>query len=928
MLGDYLSKRSEQSPEPTDGGAPNRGPLLFVIQKHAATNVHFDLRLETAGVLKSWAIPKGPSYDPADKRFAAHTEDHPFSYAGFEGVIPTGTYGAGEMIVWDMGTWFPDEIVSWGPKAPSQKGEVEGWRWDDPDWRADVEARVLAHLEAGKLSVFFRGQRMHGSWALVRTKEGWLFFKHADRWKGFDPNPLRHETSVLTGRTLTEVKRLGKAATGLAVNADQLMPSKPEPYPAGLHPMKADVAERPFDSPAWLFEPKMDGIRVLAYVRHGAARLVTRNGNDQTSQFPEVTRHLCEQRGDMVLDAEIVAFEDGRPGFTPMMKRFHLKDRQALDQADRLWPCVLYAFDLLHLDGFDLRGLTTLERKRHLASALLPTERIQRVDHLMEHGTTFYEAVVAAGFEGAIAKRVDARYDASGRKSSAWLKIKHTDEQSFVVGGFTPGVGGRVGFGAMYLGFPSAEDPGKLEYVGRVGTGFDEASLLRLRESMESLAQEDMPFLSCDEVEPGTVWLRPEMVVDVKFSERMPSGHLRAPVFLRERPDLAPDDCAEAAPRGPRPERTPLPSVGMRTEEPPTVPQGPDAPIQQVLAQLESKEKNLTLIVEEGKVAVTNLDKVLWPETETLPAFTKRDLLRYLARVSPYMIPHTRRRPMTLIRWPDGINAEKFFQKHWEQSKPDFVRVISLWGDTNKRNQDYVDCDCLGTLLWLGQLGTLEFHVPAARIDPEPDGHDLSQVLTDSEENIDASILNFPDFIRFDIDPYIYSGKEKAGEEPELNREAFEKGKTVAYWIRDLAEGLGMKTYVKTTGKTGLHIFVPILRNLETKVCRDICGHMCSAVLRQHPRDVTMEWSVTKRTGKIFLDHNMNAMGKTLGAAYSPRALPNQSLSMPLTWDELEGAYPEDFTMRNAFDWLDRRGDVWADILDAKVNVASLFGAG
>lgn len=905
-LSEYVAKRREgATPEPIGGASPGVGPLLFVVQKHAATNLHYDFRIELQGALKSWAVPKGPSYDPAEKRFAASTEDHPYDYAAFEGTIPAGNYGAGEVILWDVGTWYPDELCS-----PN-----DAWQWTDPEWRASVEARAAEALREGKLSVFLRGQKLHGSWALVETKQGWLFFKHGDRWTGWDPDPLRQTRSAITGRTIEDVARGVPPASGAAVPVASLVPhAKVEPFPKGLKPMKAEIGQRAFDHPDWLFEPKLDGIRAFAMIDKGTVKLITRNGLDQTSQFPEVARHLSEQRGAMVLDGEIVAFEDGKPGFTPMMKRFHLKEAASLEAADRTWPCVFYAFDLLHLDGIDLRALPTRERKRHLRAAVLPTERIQVVEHMEEHGTTFYQAVVAAGFEGAMAKKAEARYDASGKRSPAWLKIKFTATDEFVVGGFTKGEGNRGGtFGGLAVG---TWKDGKLVYAGRVGSGFDEAGLEAFHQKLLPLISTTCPFDGEVETDEPLTWVEPSLVIEVKYSEIMPSGHLRAPVFIRERPDLEPDDVG--------------PIVTVREPAPidpaPVAESQTDDAVASVLAQLEGTKKDIPIVVEGAEFGLTNLDKELWPATDQFAPFTKRDLLRYLARVSPFMLPHTRRRPLTLIRWPNGIFGEKFFQKHWEQGRPEFVNLITLWGDTNKRNQDYVDCDSLGTLIWLGQLGTLEFHIPAARIDPLPDGEGHSQNFVDSEENIDASILNYPDFIRFDIDPYIYSGQEKPGDEPELNREAFEKGKTVAFWIRDLTAQLGMRCFVKTTGKTGLHVFVPIVRNLDTPACRAICMTLCNEILRRHPRVVTTEWSVNKRTGKIFLDYNMNAMGKTLGAAYSPRALPNQSLSVPLTWEELEGAYPEDFTMRNVFEILDRRGDAWAGILDAKVDVAGLVG--
>lgn len=901
-LSEYRSKRTPgKTPEPMEAAAPTDGPLLFVIQKHAATNLHYDLRLELGGTLKSWAVPRGPSSIPEDKRFAAETEDHPYGYAAFEGVIPKGEYGAGEMIVWDLGTWFPDELCD--PRVP------ELWQWQDPAWRAEIEAKALAAIEEGKLSVFFRGERMRGSWALVKTKEGWLFFKHRDRWANLPGELIGPTTSVLSGRTLEDVAR-GEKAPPFDLGSVRLL--KPEAWPTKLLPMKADSAHAPFDRTGWMFEPKLDGIRALVHVRNGEARIFTRHGMDQTSQFPELARHLAEQRGNMILDGEIVAFEDGKPGFTAMMKRFHLKDAAALEVADRAYPCLFYAFDLLHLDGYETRSFGNRQRRDFLRRVLLTTERVKLIEHLDDHGLAFYRAVVAAGFEGAMAKKADARYDASGKRSANWLKIKFSTTAEFVVGAVQQGEGSRAStFGALVLGY---YDGDVLTYAGRVGSGFNDVLLEDLKRKFEPLATKENPFGTPVELDGPATWVRPEIVVEVKFGEIMPSGHIRTPVFVRERPDVVAGDVG--------------PPVVVRppAEADVPVPDEPTVPGSDVLAQLGGKEKNLILEVEGVKLSLTNLDKPLWPATDTQAAFTKRDMLRYLTLMSPWMLEHTRDRPMTMIRWPNGIHGEKFFQKHIEsgQGRPDFVDVIELWGDTNKKNQEYVNCNRLATLLWMGQLGTLEFHVPAARVVPGPDGEDLSLKFNDSDENLEASILNYPDFIRFDLDPYIYSGLEKPGDEPELNREAFEKCKTVAIWIKQMLDALGWPCYAKTTGKTGLHLFVPIVRNIDTQAARAMCGTICNAIVGAHPRETTVEWSVPKRTGKVFLDFNMNALGKTLGAAYSPRALANQSMSMPVTWEELPNIYPDDFVMRDAASWLTSRGDAWAGMLDAKVDLTKL----
>lgn len=910
----YLAKRDlGKSPEPKAEVRQRQGPLLFCIQKHTATNLHYDLRLELGGVLKSWAVPKGPSDDPADKRYAVMTEDHPFDYAWFEGVIPKGEYGAGEMMVWDIGTWWPDEFIDF-PPSPNEEG-----------WREKMEASALKQIEDGKFGIFFHGQKMKGSWAMVKTKEGWLMIKHKDRWTA-QRDLLALDRSVLTDRTTEDIARAWDFAAKLHPDLEKRPEEPPiEVFPPKVKPMKAEHGDRPFDHPNWIFEPKLDGIRALIFLEGENVKIITRNGLDQTSQFPEIARHMKEQCLNAVIDGEIVCFEDGKPGFTPMMKRFHLKGESNLVQADSLYPCVFFAFDILHHQGLNLRDCPTIERKARLKAALMPTDRIQYVDHHAEEGKTFYSAVVSMGFEGIIAKRKDVRYDKSGKASPLWLKLKHSTTGDFVVGGYMKGEGGRSStFGSLYLGF---YEDGKLYNCGRCGTGFNMDQLEEWTVKLKALESKTCPFEPGFEIEQPTIWLKPELVVEVKYHEVMPSGTLRAPVFMRERIDLVATDISRPRPFVDVPEEpaTAKAEVTVSESKEKSVKRETTMANQvseSILLQLDSKEKKMILNVEGREINLTNLDKVLWPAYEQLPPVTKRDFLRYLAKAGPHIVRHTTDRPMTLIRLPDGINGEKFFQKHYDMGRPDWVRVEPQWSDGNKKNLDYVICNDLATLLWMGQLGTLEMHVPAARIVSDGE-HSLNFV--DSEENARGSVLNYPDFVRFDLDPYIYSGQEKAGDEPELNREAFEKCKTVAIWIKTMLDQVKLPAFVKTTGKTGLHIFIPIERNIDTPGAKAICETFCRALVAAHPKVVTMEWSVPKRTGKIFLDFNMNGMGRTLGVAYGARGWKNQGVSMPLDWDELEGVYADDFNLWTVPDRLAEWGDPWKDIYDSRVDLSVML---
>ncbi len=352
--------------------------------------------------------------------------------------------------------------------------------------------------------------------------------------------------------------------------------------------------------------------------------------------------------------------------------------------------------------------------------------------------------------------------------------------------------------------------------------------------------------------------------------------------------------------------------------------------VAQVVEQLQGGKKDeLTLAIGSEQVRLTHLNKVLWPEHSALkqPAVTKRDLLIYLARVSPYMLPHLADRPLTMIRFPTASPSTSSFRSTGSTSSRSSSKPSPSIPKASRRTASIILCNNLPTLLWLGQLGTLEFHVWHSRGSLYPDAQSSSTEFADSEENIDASILSYPDYVVFDLDPYIYSGKEAPGGEPELNTRAFEKGKEVAFWLKALLEQVGLQyALVKTSGKTGLHIFVPIVRNVTFAAARQMCETLGRHLMQEHPDVITMEWSVAKRTGKIFIDSNMNVRSKTLNSAYSPRALPGAPVSMPLTWDELAKAHPMDFRMWNVFERLERQGDVWQDAIALKTDLQRIFG--
>jgi bifunctional non-homologous end joining protein LigD len=858
-LGEYSAKRRfAATPEPGPAVREGRsGPLLFVIQQHSATRLHYDFRLECDGVLKSWAVPKGPSLDPAEKRLAVRTEDHPFDYASFEGVIPPGQYGAGEVIVWDCGVYSPDENAPW----------VED--------RAAAQAQVLAGLEKGKLSIVLRGEKVKGSFALVRTKDQktWLLIKHKDRFVSKADGTARNR-SVLSGLAVEEMKAMPLEQ----LPAERLAPAGPgEAMPKKLEPMHAELADAPFNRAGWAWEPKLDGYRVLVFLDGKGASLRSRRGLELAGDFPRLAAELAQPGPSMVLDGEIVAFdESGKPSFNAMQNRSP--------------TAIFYAFDLLHFGGVDLRKASYADRRRYLAQCLLPSPLVQLV-HADDDGVALYSAALANEFEGVIGKRKDSRYEA-GKRSGAWLKVKSTSSADFIVGGYTKGQGAREPLGALLVGYWQGSE---LRYASHVGSGFDDRSMAQVLARLEALRRKSNPFSTKPPLNAPATWVEPKTVAEVKFQGWTGDGSLRAPVFLRLRDDLDPKEV-----------RRDVPSKGSELDE--------------LVHQIETAKSNASIVVDGHVLKLTHLDRVYWPADPGLKqaALTKRDLLRYFAQVSPHMLPHLADRPLTMIRMPDGIAGQRFYQKHWHQERPKFVETITLFSGTKDESHEYLLCNNLPTLLWLAQSGTLEFHVWHSRARFAPDCASKSTDYASSLEALEGSVLNYPDYVVFDIDPYIYSGKEKPGDEPELNTLAFEKGKEVAFRLRELLNSMKLDPIVKTSGKTGLHVFLPIRRTIDFDAAREISEQVGRHLMRRHPTDITLEWSVPKRTGKIFMDYNMNVRGKTLNVAYSPRGAPGAPVSLPLSWEELADAHPLDFRITNVAERLAQSEDRWRDVLARK----------
>ena len=844
-LATYRAKRSpDSSPEPvgTVSIIPGR---LFVVHKHAASHLHFDLRMEMDGVLKSWAVPKGPSYDMADKRLAVRVEDHPIEYGDFEGIIPEGNYGAGGIIVWDRGEWVPLE-----------------------DWREG--------LEKGKLAFELKGYKLRGKWALVKTKRSekdWLLLKERDAFVK-SPGDEFDETSVLSGLTVEQVKAGERPATTLRAAVAATGAPKSRVDPRSMELMFAESRDDAFTSDDWIFELKLDGYRILAAKRGHEVLLLSRNGIDYTAVFPEVVRALKALPHDAcILDGEVTVLDaQGKPSFAQLQRRGRLSNTLDIRQAAVERPAAFFAFDLVAFEDFDLRDVPLLERRRLLAEIVPRLGAVRGLDYIPREGEAMYREVEKLGLEGIIAKNTQSRYTAG--RSASWLKIKADRTGDFVIVGYTQPKGTRAFIGALQL---AEFVEGHPCYVGRVGTGMDDATLAELIALISPDIRRDAPCHGMA-VTPGqaplpsegipetatTTWVEPRYVCEVRYRDITPDGLLRHSSFVRLRDDKRPDEC-ERAPRAPSAD--PPTSLGMTAT----------VVIPSAARSAESRTPHLT--------SFSNLKKVYWPAEN----YTKGDLIDYYRAVSGWMLPYLRNRPLVMTRFPDGIHGKQFYQKDAPEFAPEWIRTHPIWSEESQRTVKYFVCDDEDSLLYIANLGCIPVHVWASSVG--------------SLEQCDWCVI--------DLDP-----KEAP----------FSDVIRCAQVLHRLCEQIGLQHYVKTTGKTGLHVLVPLGRLCTYEQSRTLGELLARVMLREVGDVATITRQVTRRGDKVYLDYLQNRHGQTIVAPFSVRPEPGATVSMPLQWDEVvDGLDPRDYTMRNAIDRMERLG---ADPMHAVLSeIPDLTGA-
>jgi bifunctional non-homologous end joining protein LigD len=878
-LHEYRRKRPRgASPEPR-GGTPTTGHNAFVIQRHDATRLHYDFRLEMNGVLKSWAVPKGPSLDPSVKRLAIHVEDHPLDYGGFEGTIPEGNYGAGEVILWDKGTYTPEGSLS----AEEQ-------------------------LRKGDLKIVLHGQKLNGSFVLVKLKNSskqneWLLIKHRDEYVRTDWDIEEHGQSVKSGKQ-PGPPRHGhrKNAAAFSSGVQNLSNARKSAMPAegGLHPALASLSEKPFSSDDWLFEIKWDGIRALAVIEDGTTKLVARSARSISFEYPEF-RDLAKyiRARTAVLDGEIVVLDDkGRSSFQRLQGRFGVENPSEKLQAQL--PVTYYFFDVLYCDGFDVRRSPLIERKQLLQKLVITNERIRISDHQIGNGLELFEAAISNGLEGLVAKRTSSPYP-EGRTSN-WLKLKSVKEVDAVVGGWTDPRGGRQYFGSLLVGL---YEKSALRFVGGVGTGFPNALERELYEKLQQIPAKKCPFTPVPQTRERAYWVQPKLVAKVGYAEWTSDHHLRQPRFLGLQPDRDPRESIFAkeikatavpdanAPKTARPARSATVKTSKSASTPATVNSIKSASAQSaapIIKALEQRhQEQLRAEIDGREVKLTHLNKVYFPKA----GFTKRDVLLYYATVSPYLLPFLKHRPLVLHRYPNGIAGSAFYQKEAGEYIPEWIRTVAIFSETKKRDVSYFLIDDLASLLYLSNLGCIEHNPFSARED------DLDQ----------------PDYMFVDLDP--------------TEGTAFGRVVLAATTIGDVLKQAGLEFFIKTSGASGLHMYIPIARKYGFDQVRALLEIITQLAVDREKGLLTRIHRVHDRPKKsIFVDVRQNSHGQSLASVFSVRPREGAPVSTPLACNELKpDLKPEMWNIRTVLADLPRRSKLWQKFFDRPQTLESALKA-
>jgi bifunctional non-homologous end joining protein LigD len=884
----YVAKRDfTKTAEPKAGKSKDKDQLLFVIQKHDASHLHYDFRLEMNGVLKSWAVPKGPSTDPKVKRLAMMVEDHPFDYRTFEGIIPEGQYGGGTVIVWDEGTYEPIE-------------KIQGKR--------EQEKHLLKQLKSGSLKIKLRGEKLHGEFALVKTHgmgdNAWLLIKHNDEyasakditeldksvvsgktietmeqtsekvWKSGRAQSIEQPKKVAKKKVIAEpAEEIGKAKE---IDASAILKQAPKSrIPTGVKPMLATLVDDPFDDPDWLYEVKWDGYRALGFVNKGEVNLLSRNNKTFNEKFYPIHQLMEKWDINAVVDGEIIVLNDkGLSNFGDLQNWRSEADGEL----------VYYIFDLLWYDGKNLMGLPLNERQAILKE-ILPTndDRVRLSKVFNANGIDFFNAAERMGLEGIIAKKANSTYSPDLR-SKEWRKIKVHKRQEVVIGGFTKNEDTAKQFSSLLLG---VYENGALQYVGKVGTGFSDKVQKEMMAQFKPLITDKNPFGTVPDINKPSrfrpnpprakaTWLKPELVCEVAYGEVTSDGVFRHPSFQGMRIDKKAKEVVR--------------ETAVDTTE--TV-EATEAPAQDTHATAitppKSKERK-TLLNPKDETQVrkvcghdlkfTNLSKIYWPEDKV----TKRDMFNYYYQVGEFIMPYLKDRPMSLNRFPGGIHGPSFYQKDVKGKAPDWVKTFPYTTSEGEHKEYLVGTD-EASLLWMASLGCIEMNPWFSR--------------AQSPDN--------PDYCVIDLDP---------------DKNTFDQVIEAAQEVKKVLDAIDVPSYCKTSGSTGMHIYIPLGAKYDYDQSQMFARIIVNIVHKQIPDYTSLERMVAKRNGKMYLDFLQNRPGATIAGPYSLRPKIGATVSMPLHWDEVKpGLTMKHFTIFNSIDRVRAEGDLFKGVLNKGIDL-------
>jgi bifunctional non-homologous end joining protein LigD len=851
-LPEYNKKRSfNKTPEPEGKLAKPKGShLQFVIQKHHASHRHYDFRLEAKGVLKSWAVPKGPSLDPKVRRLAMMVEDHPYDYKDFEGIIPAGNYGAGTVIVWDHGTFEPLGL--------------------DTTSKAEQEKYIVSQLHKGELKFRMHGQKINGEFVLVRAKDKeqdnvWYLIKKNDEHATKEDVTLQ-DKSVVSGLTIDEVaeqstnewqsNRKAKTKTPAkkavkAAPADNIQSlakqGKKSPIPSSPSPMLATLDKEPFDDPDWVFEIKWDGYRAIAKMNKGKVELTSRKGIS-LSKYTPIMDALEEIKLNAVLDGEIVVLnEEGHANFNQL---------QIWGKEKKGTLCYM-VFDILWYDGYDLTGLPLLERKELLQQILPEDDIVRYCDHIVERGKDFYNLSIQMNIEGIIAKKADSTYS-QGARSKSWLKLKNINEMEAVVVGFTAPRNSRKHFGALVLGTYKDDE---LVYIGHTGSGFDDKTIKSVYAKLEERIVDKSPFKTKPKTNMPVTWVKPDLICAVSFQEITKEGILRIPIFKGLREDKSAPEIKEESKY-----------VAKLVKEETKSPKG---------LLLPAGKKEATVTINKKELILPNLDKLYWPDE----GITKRDMLNYYYEVIPFMLPYMKDRPQSLNRYPNGINGKSFYQKNVRGKVADWLETYEYFSESTGETKEYLVCTDEASLLYIASLGCIEMNPWHSR--------------TMSPDN--------PDWCVIDLDP---------------DDNSYDQVVEAALVVKKVLDSVGVESYVKTSGSTGMHIYIPLGAKYTYDQSKIFAEIIVGIVHKQIPKFTSIERSPAKRRGLIYLDFLQNRSTQTIAAPYSLRPKRGATASAPLDWSEVKkGLSIQKFNIHNMKARLKKEGDLFKGILGKGIDL-------